>query len=154
MENPVVDHGTSGVENGLLPGDQGNFSYFALGGDDIVAARTADDLVDGGNGNDTLWGDHPAYTTTPGADWLQGGAGGDWLYGGEDGDILLGGSGNDALHGEDGNDVLLGGTGQDYLDGGSGDDFIVLDGDYGTVSSSSYEYFGTRVGGAGPPGSD
>jgi len=167
MSNVSVFAGTSGIENGLLPDNMGDMRYFALGGDDVIGARTTNDLVDGGDGNDTIWGDYPGFTVNPGADWLEGGAGNDTLVGGTGDDLLLGGSGSDNLQGEasndvlrgasgadqitggDGNDLLLGGAGDDYLDGGNGDDVIFLEGDFGTVDGTNFGFFGTRVGGAG-----
>ncbi|MDP1612335.1 MAG: calcium-binding protein, partial [Sulfuritalea sp.] len=167
MSNTSIYWGTSGVENGLLSNTLGDMRFFALGGDDVIGGRTANDLIDGGDGNDTIWGDYPGYTTTPGADWLEGGAGNDFLYGGAADDLLLGGSGNDNLQGEagndvlrgatgadvlsggDGNDVLLGGAGDDFMDGGSGNDVLFMEGDWGTVNGTTYTYYGTRIGGAG-----
>jgi Ca2+-binding RTX toxin-like protein len=64
--------------------------------------------VDGGPGDDRLWG-------ASGADALSGGPGDDRLSGGGGADRLLGG---------DGNDLLTGRTGDDLLDGGAGDDSL------------------------------
>lgn len=167
LSNAALTWGTSAVENGLLPNNLGDMRYFALGGDDVIGGRTTNDLIDGGDGNDTLWGDYPGYTVTPGADWLEGGAGNDTVYGGASDDLLSGGSGNDNLQGEvgndvlrgatgqdqlyggDGNDLLVGGAGDDYLEGGAGNDVLFLEGDWGTVNGTVYGYYGTRVGGAG-----
>lgn len=85
--------------------------------------------VDGGAGNDLIWGGL-------GADRLTGGAGRDSLYGDRGRDLLRGGAGNDTLVGDDArcifscthragtaqNDTLLGEAGNDVLDGGSGVD--------------------------------
>ncbi|TLU55455.1 MAG: hypothetical protein FDX18_10535, partial [Chlorobium sp.] len=159
--------GSSGVENGLIADNLGKISYFALGGADAIGGTAPNDLIDGGDGNDSIWGDYPGYTITPGADWLEGGAGNDYLFGGAGDDMLLGGSGNDNLQGEagkdvlrgasgadsmnggDGDDLLLGGAGNDFMDGGNGNDVLFLEGDWGTVSGTNYLYYGTRVGGAG-----
>ncbi len=159
--------GTSGAETGLLPNDLGDLGYFALGGDDVIASQTTNDFVDGGDGNDTLWGDYPGSSPAPGADWLEGGAGNDSLLGGPGDDRLLGGSGDDILdggagndilrgatgtdqlYGGDGNDLLAGGAGNDYLGGGIGDDVLYLDGDLGAVDGTNFTFYGTRVGGAG-----
>lgn len=167
VSNASIYWGSSGIDNGLLPNNVGDMRFFALAGDDVIGARTMNDLVDAGNGNDTVWGDYPGYTAVPGNDWLEGGAGNDTLYGGSGDDLLLGGSGSDVLYGEagndalrgatgndnlqggDGNDLLIGGTGDDYVDGGNGNDVIALEGDFGTVNGTAFGYFGTRVGGAG-----
>lgn len=142
-------YGTAGVDNALIPNTSGDLSMFALGGDDVLGSQTASDLIDGGDGNDTLWGDYPGSAPVPGADWLEGGAGNDVLRGGAGGDRIVGGSGNDAIYGEDGDDFLLGNTGADLLDGGAGNDVIALEGDTGTVNGTDFAYYGTRVGGAG-----
>ena len=141
--------GTSGAETVLLPNGSGDLAMFGLGGDDLLGAQTPNDLIDGGDGNDQLWGDYPGSTPVPGLDWLEGGAGNDNLLGGPSDDRLVGGSGNDQLFGEDGNDSLFGNTGSDYLDGSVGNDLITLDGDFGSVNGSMFGYYGTRVGGSG-----
>ncbi|MDP2833343.1 MAG: S8 family serine peptidase [Pseudomonadota bacterium] len=165
--NPSTWTGTAAVENTLLPNTYGDLRAFALGGNDVLGGRTVNDLIDGGDGNDTLWGDYPGYAPQPGADWLEGGAGTDVMYGGGGNDLMLGGSGGDILNGEDGNDVLRGGSGTDVLQGGNGNDVLVgdagndhlvggagndvlfMEGDLGTVYGTNYAYYGTRVGGDG-----
>jgi RTX calcium-binding nonapeptide repeat (4 copies)/Animal haem peroxidase len=67
----------------------------------IGIGNSADNIITGGGGHDTLWG----------------GGGDDVLYGGGGDDLLFGGSGDDAL---------FGGYGDDRFDGGSGDDVLYL----------------------------
>lgn len=67
------------------------------------------DEMDGGDGNDRLFG--------------QGGN--DDLDGGRGNDLLDGGEGADDLDGELGNDTLVGGAGADTLKGGAGDDALI-----------------------------
>jgi Ca2+-binding RTX toxin-like protein len=145
----ALAYGTAGVENMLLPNTAGDLSMFGLAGDDVLGSITVNDLIDGGDGNDTIWGDYPGYTPISGSDWLEGGSGNDVLRGGAGDDRLVGGSGNDQLFGDDGNDLMIGSTGADYVDGGAGNDLIVLDGDMGTVNGTVYGYYGTRLGGTG-----
>lgn len=87
------------------------------------------DRIDGGAGNDTIYG----YS---GHDLLRGGEGNDQLFGGAHNDILEGGHGHDLLNGGadqdnldggDGNDRLLSGLGSDTLNGGAGDDWLIID---------------------------
>ncbi|MEA5421849.1 hypothetical protein VB777_01400 [Synechococcus sp. CCY9202] len=87
------------------------------------------DRIDGGGGNDTIYGQN-------GYDLLRGGSGNDHLLGGNHNDTLEGGDGqdlleggndHDLLHGGDGNDRLLSGTGTDTLMGGAGDDWLIVD---------------------------
>jgi Ca2+-binding RTX toxin-like protein len=88
----------------------------------------------GAAGNDTLEG------TAVNQDTLDGGWGDDHLYGLAAADSLLGAEGNDFLSAGDGDDTLLGGEGDDYLwaatgkdviDGGAGNDTINAGGDAG-----------------------
>ena len=86
----------------------------ALGGDDLVLATGAV-VVDGGAGNDTIYG-------SASVDTINGGDGNDYIVGGNGSDILNGGAGNDTIYGN--------GTGPDmfgYVDeihGGEGDDYV------------------------------
>jgi choice-of-anchor C domain-containing protein len=59
-----------------------------------------------------------------GNDILNGGAGNDQLFGNGGDDTLNGGAGNDSLFGGSGNDTLRGGSGNDRLDGGAGTDTV------------------------------
>lgn len=68
-----------------------------------LADRVGADVVDGGNGNDTIWTGHGN-------------------------DTLIGGAGDDRLFGEAGDDTLTGGSGNDIIDGGSGNDVAVFSG--------------------------
>src|SRR5262249_11638082 len=71
--------------------------------DTLIGDSRADEInhLDGGKGNDTLFGND-------GNDVLDGGAGNDTLKGGLDNDIVNGDAGNDVLSGDDGNDNLGG----------------------------------------------
>jgi Ca2+-binding RTX toxin-like protein len=121
--------------------------------------NTLDNLIVGGDGNDTLIGGG-------GADDLEGGAGigdtasyetstaaviaslanpavntgdaaGDTylgienLTGGSDSDTLIGDANNNVLNGGRGNDTLDGGAGNDTLDGGAGNDTLVFRAGFG-----------------------
>jgi Ca2+-binding RTX toxin-like protein len=95
-------------------------SLFGAGGNDWLMGTTASntgDTLDGGWGNDQLWG----YN---GADSLIGSDGNDMLNGGDGNDTLAGGEGADDLWAVDGNDVLDGGAGNDTFNsaGGLGSD--------------------------------
>jgi|GEM_PF-884799 len=116
---------------------------------DVAEADAGDDYLDGGAGNDKLFGG-------AGDDLLDGGADNDLLYGEAGDDDLIGGDGNDKLWGDldnatynqdqqisethgtlrlfnreytvgfdaEGNDILDGGAGNDELHGGGGDDTL------------------------------
>ena len=74
-------------------------------------------IIDGGKGNDSLYG-------SDGSDTLYGGMNDDYLEGGADNDSLLGETGNDYLAGDAGRDYLDGGKGNDTLSGGAGNDSL------------------------------
>jgi Ca2+-binding RTX toxin-like protein len=82
-------------------------------------------VLEGGAGDDALFGD----------------AGADELYGGADDDALAGGSGNDWMEGGTGQDVLTGGLGADIVRGGLGADIF----DWNSVSESRPGYVNRDV---------
>ena len=84
--------------------------------DDVLAGDRRANRLEGGAGDDTLYGGPGG-----GDDRLYGGAGDDTLYGGRGNDTLEGGAGADVLRGGDGDDWLEGGAGADALRGGAGD---------------------------------
>lgn len=147
-QNPAIVTGTTGADELLTP-EGADLSIFGLAGDDYISSISPNDLIDGGNGNDTILGDEYGYTPYPGSDWIEGGAGDDVLDGGEGDDMVVGGSGNDALSGGGGDDYLIGGSGDDYLGGFAGNDILTLEGDIGTLTPDQYQMYGTREGGTG-----
>ena len=67
-------------------------------------------------------------STSLGDDIIDGGAGNDKLYGNEGDDTLKSGSGDDKLYGGSGNDILVStGSGHQYFDGGEGNDTFKKD---------------------------
>ncbi|WP_447977250.1 calcium-binding protein [Candidatus Nitrospira bockiana] len=108
--------------NDLLEGGDGN---------DSVQGDGADDVLFGGAGDDQLYGDAPTPgSVVEGADWLEGEEGNDLLHGGGEADVLFGGLGHDRLIGDDAgapgfSDSLDGGDGDDELDGGGGADLLI-----------------------------
>ncbi len=103
-----------------------------FGGDDVIdmtawGGSSADDLVNGGDGNDTITGsssyvDQNGHLTEN--DILQGGAGDDLITGGDGNDHLYGNAQFDAAGTSDGNDTIAAGAGNDYVQGNAGDDLI------------------------------
>ncbi|MBK5922432.1 hypothetical protein CCR90_01300 [Rhodovulum sulfidophilum] len=123
-----------------------DFDILGSAGNDLIdISEAGGGTVDGGAGNDTIWGSFESSI-------LDGGDGHDQIHGCSDYDILHGGNGNDTiygylysvselwgddgddyldsgdsdgeLHGGAGNDTLIAGEGAPLLDGGSGDDYI------------------------------
>ncbi|MFZ6681424.1 putative Ig domain-containing protein [Undibacterium sp. Tian12W] len=112
----------------VIYGDSSPAHYVGLVGSTmdvwkVKASLHAADLIDGGKGNDILFGQG-------GADTVLGGEGDDDIYGDDVYDNLtpLSVHGNDSLDGGDGNDTLTGGGRDDRLDGGKGDDVLWGDG--------------------------
>ena len=138
------DHLIGGFGADVLYGGEGND---ALSGDAVYltgangypagldVSRMAGDFLDGGAGQDSLWGNEGDDYLYGGADQdtLYGGlgedhafgeAGKDELQGGKGGDYLDGGAERDLLFGEEGDDILVGGAGNDQLDGGEDNDIL------------------------------
>ena len=89
-------------------------------------AFAGNDVLDGGNGDDRIYGgeDNDTLTGGNGQDLLDGGEGDDTLSGGNDNDTLFGGAGKDTLTGGNGDDTLDGGESNDTLSGGNGADIL------------------------------
>ncbi|MFB2855444.1 retention module-containing protein [Aeromonas allosaccharophila] len=140
--------GTGGSATNVTNANQLSSVIGQLTGGSIDAASVGNDHLQGGDGNDVIFGDsifvnnadggwavfvaaHPGATSAQLHAEL---ASNHALYGQEGtvggNDILDGGAGDDILHGQGGNDLLIGGLGSDTLIGGSGTDtFKLLAGD-------------------------
>lgn len=95
------------IEAAYLTGTAASLTGSA--GDDVLVANdTLASVLNGGQGNDTLWGQ-------AGDDTLRGDAGDDTLRGGAGNDVLVGGAGNDKLVGGQGADRFVFGPGHDEL---------------------------------------
>ncbi|MCV2892112.1 Hint domain-containing protein [Lentibacter sp. XHP0401] len=129
-------------EDSIL-GHHGSDSIFGEGGDDFINAGGSTyggnevdatdpvpendrDFVDGGDGNDTIFGEDDDDTLLGGTgdDYVDAGIDDDLVYGDAGNDTLIGGQGNDTVFGGTGDDSIIGNDGNDVVDGGTGDDFI------------------------------
>lgn len=110
-------NGNGGVlpDDDMIYGGDGNDTLYGISGDDMLSGGNGDDNLNGNSGEDMLYGND-------GNDVLNGNSGNDYLSGGNGNDELSGNSGNDELHGNDGNDELSGNSGNDTLNGGNGSD--------------------------------
>lgn len=109
-----------GTGNDVIQGGYGNDLLFGESGIDTIYGDTGNDEIHGGAHDDKLFGD-------AGDDSIWGDSGADYLYGGAHHDNLYGGTGYDRLFGESGNDGLFGGASYDRLYAGSGRDRILRD---------------------------
>jgi hypothetical protein len=123
-----------------------------------LSVALAELVVDGGEGSDSLTGDHVVARSEtllggPGDDRLDGMGGDDVLHGGPGSDVLNGNAGNDVVLGEDGDDELSGdgqaAPGADVVDGGAGTD--KLD-DYRQYGVSLWPNAGVSLDGAADDG--
>ena len=95
----------------------------SAGGDDIIDGGKGNDLIYGGGGGDEIDGGK-------GHDEIYGEAGDDEIEGGKGSDALYGGEGDDTIDGGDSADLIVGGAGDDVLEGGKGaDEFVFHAGD-------------------------
>lgn len=121
-----------GVLQGVtVNGGNGNDWVWGGGGDDTIHGDHGNDHVYGRGGNDFLAGDggNDKVWGGDGDDHMEGGDGHDHLHGWLGDDEGWGGNGFDHVHGDDGNDVLHGEAGKDHVYGGLGDDELYGEGD-------------------------
>lgn len=137
----AVDAGASvGLVKLVLNGDAGNDSLSGSESPEVINGGDGHDTLIGNGGNDTLNGD-------AGNDAIDGGAGNDVVNGGDGLATILGGDGDDSLVGSVLNDVLDGGAGNDTLVGLNGDDVLNgMDGNDSLVGGADND---SLLGGAG-----
>jgi Ca2+-binding RTX toxin-like protein len=160
--NDAID---AGDDDDSVQAGAGDDTVFAGEGNDTVLGGDGNDVLLGGTRGDLLDPTHlpDAIDADPdnNRDLLDGGAGDDSLYGGDDADTLIGGIGNDLLDGgidDDsltggaGNDVLLGGEGADVMTGGADRDLFIgaTAGDVLDGSSEGDDFDTLDLRGSGP----
>lgn len=125
LSDPLVTEIVQGDDT--LDGGEGNDVLYGQGGSDSLDGGEGADTVVGGEGNDVADGGagNDQIQGDEGADTLRGGAGDDFIEGGTGNDVLYTGTGNDTLDGGDGDDVLNNSSGDDSLVGGAGNDRLV-----------------------------
>jgi Ca2+-binding RTX toxin-like protein len=130
--------GTANADTILLPDSGGNDTVNANAGNDVIYSNdvTGTNTINGQDGSDII-------IDAAGASILNGGAGNDKIFGNGGNDTVSGGDGDDYIDcgpgadncdGNAGNDIIIGGQGTDTFTAGSnaGDDvFIIFAGDSG-----------------------
>lgn len=137
-----------------LYGQSGLDTLYGGGGNDYMEGRAGydsstglGDLLDGGDGDDTIWGDHPNATEySPdsilggaGNDSIPGGPGNNTVHGGDGNDTISSLAGNDELYGDNGNDRITAYSGNDLLEGGFGNDYLQADSGDDTILAADGE---------------
>lgn len=124
----------------FIDGGAGNDSLFGNGGDDTLLGGTGKDKVKGQDGDDTIAGGNGRDRLEGGSgdDTINGGKGHDRLEGGTDNDSLSGGKGDDRLSGNAGTDTLKGGDGDDQLAGGNNADIFEFSGNFGNDTITDF----------------
>ncbi len=123
-----------------ITGGAGNDKLQGGSGEDIIVDNYDSNVIDGGDGNDTLVangyssknifekalayarGDKTVLDAP--SNVIKGGDGNDYIEGGFGNDYINGGEGDDYIYGLDGDDSISGGDGHDYIDGGEGNDIL------------------------------
>ncbi len=110
-------------------GGYGNDVLYGNGGGDVMAGEHGNDLLYGGEGDDRLVDFLEAGLTDNDWNLLDGGNGNDTLIGGNGIDYMFGGAGLDYLDGKGGNDDLRGGIDgfNDIVIGGTGKDYFQIE---------------------------
>ncbi|NBP88241.1 MAG: calcium-binding protein, partial [Planctomycetia bacterium] len=102
-------------------------------------------FIDGGDGNDSIYGTADRDYLAGGfeADYIETGDGGDFVNAGPGNDGVIVAAGNAEVYLGDGNDIVDGGDGENWIEGGPGDDKIFARGGsdtvYGGSTARSYE---------------
>ena len=125
-----------------MSGGPGDDSITSVGGSDTIDGGDGNDSIFGGpGGNETISGGQGNDTITSGdgaGDSIVGGAGNDSITsGGGDGDTIAGGEGDDSIFGGPGSDESIdGGGGNDSITTGGGSDSVVGGPGDDSISSS------------------
>ena len=121
----LINEGTN--YNDVLNGGLGNDSIYGHHGKDVISGHAGDDLIRGGHGKDIINGGSgdDELDGGHGKDYISGDAGNDLIRGGYGRDHISGDAGDDYLDGGSANDVILGGNGSDTVKGGAGTDRLI-----------------------------
>jgi Ca2+-binding RTX toxin-like protein len=108
-------------------------------GDDQLWGTDAPDDIFAGNGNNTIFskGGNDRITSGDGKDVIHAGAGNDTIASGGGNDIIFAGGGNDLIDAGAGNNKVYAGAGNDVLVSGDGDDIITSGGGNNQINTGT-----------------
>jgi Ca2+-binding RTX toxin-like protein len=115
-----------GFNTHIVDGGDGDDTLYTRGGDDRIDGGTGNDVVRAGSGVDRVYGGGGNDTLHGGAGYLPAGGGSapyDVFF--DEDDFVSGGDGNDFVSGGYGDDLLQGDAGVDELWGGAGGDSLL-----------------------------
>jgi len=143
--NDFVDN-RQGAIRGIVDMGNDNDTFYGGAGDESIRQWLGDDIIDGGDGIDTVTFESTdiaavvdlGITTAQASGWgndvylnienLTGGLVADHFKGNDSANLFIGNEGDDTLSGGRGNDTLIGGADNDVLDGGEGEDTASFEG--------------------------
>lgn len=110
-----------------IDGGSGDDQIWGGDGDDTITDLVGNNSIMAGAGNDlvTTGGGQDNVDAGDGNDMVMAGGGNDTVTGGNGNDILVGGDGDDAMNGGDDYDLIIGGRGADTITGNKGEDLLI-----------------------------
>ena len=123
------DHIDGGVDADTIFGNIGDDTIIGAEGSDSIEGGYGDDLVYGGYGPNVpdvvnIRDDQGDLAPDNGRDFINGGIGNDTLFGMDDDDTIFGGQDNDLIDAGIDDDEVSGGSGNDTITGGQGADSL------------------------------
>lgn len=143
--NDSIDN-RQGTIRGVVDMGRDNDTFHGGAGDEIIRQWLGDDVIDGGDGIDTVTFESTdiaavvdlSITTGQANGWgndvylnienITGGLVADQLKGNDSANLFVGNEGDDTLAGGRGDDTLIGGNDNDVLEGGEGEDTASFEG--------------------------
>jgi len=120
-----------GTHIDIAIGGSGSDNFTANDDGDVLMGGGSADKLNGGSGNDHIYGNMVSTTqgAVDGADMIDTGGGSNYVNGNAGNDVITASMGTNRLYGGQGNDTIhVTGHGTNHLNGNLGDDLIIVDG--------------------------